>query len=259
MLKTKVYPQIDIKLIKDPSRFYAIPLVGWILKIVMLFPVWVMLFALGIANFFVLAINAFYILFTGKYWKVAHELTSGLIRLSTKTIFFMYGLTNTYPGFSLSIEDDYTVDIPYPKNPSKFFAIPILGFVVRMILLIPFIIWQEVISRGVIAGFIVGSFIVFLTGKYPESLYEIDRDNVRLTQATAMYLSGLSDIYPAFAISWNHKVIKIILLIIGVLSLLSNVFTRNQDRQQYRQNYYQRMYNNSTMPQKNSSGGYKTY
>jgi len=217
----RMYPFVSVSRIKNPSRLYAIPFIGFMIKIIMLIPVVVEVFCLGIAAIVILLINSFIVLFTGKYWKVAYDLNLALLRMSVKINFFIVGITNTYPGFSLTIEDDFSVEIPYNKTPNRFFAIPILGGLARIILLIPYIIYQSLINNASNVAFFVSWIPVLFTGIFPESSFEIMRDNVRLGQATTAYFMGLSDTYPSFWISMHHKKIKIVFIILGIVLSVS--------------------------------------
>lgn len=245
--KKNLYPEITVSRIKNPSRFYAIPVLGWLVKIIMLIPVGIFICILSFANFFIWMINSFYITFTGKYWKVAYDLNTGIIRLVLKSQFFIYGLTDQYPGFSFAIDDKFSIKIPYPKSPSKFFAFPIFGLLVRFIMLIPFWIYQSIISRAASIALAVGSFFVTFTGIYPESDYEINRDAVRLEIAANMWLLGLSDEYPSFWISMNHQAIKIILIILSILLMGANYSSGFTNRDNSRNRNMRQYYNANNM------------
>lgn len=216
-----LYPVININRPEKPNRFYAIPIIGFLIKIIILIPVAIWLCALGIGGFFVSIINSFIVLFTGKYWNTAYNYNLGLLRLFIKITYYMQGLTDKYPGFSRTIPD-FSADLQYPEHPNKLFAIPIIGGVIRIILLIPYLIYQAVISNAANIGVFFSFFPVLFMGKYPESTFELARDSGRVSQATFVYMAGISDKYPSFHISMNHKVIKIILIIIGILLFLGS-------------------------------------
>lgn len=252
--KKNLYPSIRIDRIKNPNRFYAFFIVGGFVKILILIPVWIELLVLGIAQGILSIINSFVVLFTGKYWKPCYTLSLGLFRMNTKVSYFMAGLTNKYPGFSLDIQDDFDVNMAMPDKPNRLFAIPILGGLARIILLIPFLIYTSVIQYAAMIGAVVASFPVLFKGYYPESLYEINRDNMRVSLASSAYVAGLSDSYPNFWISMNHKTVKIILIILGTLYMLSNFFrSANQSQQRSLQ------YNDRMMEQTNPSNSTNPY
>lgn len=241
-IPSHLYPPITIHRITHPNRWYAFPIFGFVIKTILLIPQFLQLLILGIAAFFMVAlINPFVVLFTGNYWNPAYQLTSGMMRLGVKIAFFLYGLTNTYPGFDFTIHDDYKVEIHKPQHPNRLFAIPLFGFLVRAILLIPFLLYEGVIRTAAYFGAIGASFPVLYKGYYPESSYEIARDSVRLNIAQSMYVAGLSDTYPSFWISMNHKTIKIILIVLSVLYSLINF--GNSVNQDYKRSYDQEQLN----------------
>lgn len=233
-----VYPQMTSTYITNPSRFWAIPLLGFVLKVIILIPVFIEFMFLGIAWIIVAIINSFMVLFTGKYWHVMYELTLGIMRLSLKVDYFLFGLTNKYPGFGFTINDTFSLDIAMPKNPSRFFAIPLLGFIARVILLIPYSIFVQVLGSASFIGVFWSSIAVLFKGRYPESVYELSRDAFRVNFSSMAYMAGLSDSYPSFSIDLkNHQFIKIILIILGVLSLFANVAAPHpKANQQYQYN-----------------------
>lgn len=231
----RMYPELKVSHIQNPNRLYAVPLLGFLVKIIMLIPVGIWLLLLSIASFFVVVlVNPFFVLFTGKYWDSAYKLALGVMRLTARTTLFFAGLTDKYPGFSLENEGDISVNIPMPQNPNKLFAIPLLGGVIRIVLMIPYFIWENILSNAAALGMIGSSVPVLFMGKYPESTYELYRDHTRVLLGVSTYMSGLSDTYPSFWISMNHKGIKIVLLVLGALMAISNSSSKNS---QYNQQY----------------------
>ena len=220
-----VYPDLKATLPQNPQRFWAVPLLGILVKIIIVIPQFIELLFLSIAWVFVWIANSFVVLFTGKYWDTAYILTMGIMRLSTKVMFYMYGFTDKYPGFDFAIHDTYSIEMAKPEHPNRLFAIPVLGGLARIILLIPYFIWGTILYYGSGVGILVSFAPVLFAGKYPESTFELGRDYVRISLATSVYMSGLSDSYPSFAISWNHKVVKIILIILGVLLYIGDILS----------------------------------
>ena len=216
------YPQIHIDLIKNPNRLWAFPILGGLIKYIILIPVGIELLGVGIAALFLLIANSFVVLFTGKYLKSAYNLFLGFIVLGLKCNFFFSGLTNQYPGFSLSNTNEIALNMPYPLKPNRLWAFPIFSGLIRIIMLIPYLIFITVITYGAGMGQFIGSFKVLFLGIYPESIYEISRDQARVYIASYLYLAGISDKYPSFRISMHHKVIKIILIIFAAFTLLAN-------------------------------------
>lgn len=218
-MPSDIYPVFTVKHIQNPSRLYAVPLLGALVKLVICIPQYFMLLYIGIAWFVVtLLINPFVVLFTGNYWSASYSISLSLLRLNAKIALFFFGLTDKYPGFNFQGNSDFELDIPLPEKPNRLFAVPLFGGFVRYILLFPYLLYQMVIEYAVIFGTVFGaSFVVLFTGKYPESVYELTRDYIRLMLATSAYYSGLKDSYPSFWISMNHKNIKIALIALAVI------------------------------------------
>lgn len=225
-----IYPVLRIEQIKNPNRFYAVPIVGILVKILLLIPIAIEISLLFIwLLIVVLLINPFVVLLTGKYWQHVHNFSLGLFRLMTKSTFFLYGLTDKYPWFDFKTTENLSLEISLNKNPKKLYAVPILGGVIRMILLIPYFIFANIVSQAALIGvFILAWAIVLFKGKYPAGIFELARDATRVSLGSWSYMMGLSDRYPSFYISMIHDKIKIILIAIAIIFNGFN-FASNKD------------------------------
>ncbi|OGH18198.1 MAG: hypothetical protein A3F31_00405 [Candidatus Levybacteria bacterium RIFCSPHIGHO2_12_FULL_38_12] len=226
-LPSDLYPSFSVVYIQNPNRIYAIPILGFLIKFFICIPQYIMLFFLGIALLIVVfIINPFVVLFSGKYWNTAYSLVVGVQVMSMKISLYFFGLTNTYPGFDLSTNGDFTLDIPKPETPNRLFAVPLFGGFARLILLIPFYFYMTIIEYVTFIGVAGSSFVVLFSGKYPESMYELIRDWHRLNLASSLYFVGIYDSYPSFWISMNHKNIKIALIaLVALYTIFYQIFT----------------------------------
>lgn len=213
-----IYPKISVDLIKNPNRLYAFPILGLLIKYIILIPVVIEIIVLTIWLIIaVMIINPFVILFTDKYWSSAYHINLGLIRLNAKTQYFVYGLTDQYPGFNLKINQG-SLDINLPITSNKLYAFPILGFLIRAILMIPYFVYSGIISQAAAMGsHLLAWAVVLFKGYYPQGLFELSRDAIRVSIASGAYMTGLSDRYPSFYISMAHDKIKIILIAIAII------------------------------------------
>lgn len=232
------YPYIHALLPHEPNRVYAIPILGGLIKIFMLIPVWFVLLALTITFGIFSIINSFYVLFTGKYWEEAYKMGIAYMRYHAKIYFFFTGITDKYPGISFTIDDSFTLEMPMPERPNRFFAFPIIGGLTRIILLIPMAVYAAVLQYGALVGVIASSLPVFFSGKYSESTFEFARDYRRVSLGITAYMAGLSDSYPSFKISMNHKPIKILLLIVGTILFISYALHSGESNSPYDSQYY---------------------
>ena len=253
MAEEKIYPHIIVENNKKPNRFLAFPLIGIIAKGIILIPVFIEMVFLGFVAFFALIINWFIISITGQYWDSAYKLFLGIMRLEIKIRLYIWGITDKYPGFTFSTNNLFEFDIPKPANPNRWLATPIIGIIVRFILLIPYLIFADVLDRGSSVAMVISWFAVLFKGKFPESLYEFEKDTLRVSLASSAYMLGLSDKYPSFYISMNHQTVKILLILAGALLAFSNMGDFKQpaasDQSINRYQYNNSNYNYS--PQKN--------
>ena len=218
------YPILSVRLPTSPSRLWAFPILGIVVKGLILIPVAIWLWILSIVAGVAVLINSFVVLFNGHYWVPAYGLALGLLRLETKIVLYAAGLTDRYPGFGLTMApgEAFSLEVPMPESPGRGFALPLLGGIARGILLIPIEIWAGVVAYGAYVAVIVASFPVLFAGRYPLSFLELARDAQRLYLSYSCYGLGLSDSYPSFSISMANPVVKWIFIILGVLLLLSS-------------------------------------
>ncbi|HSW47823.1 MAG TPA: DUF4389 domain-containing protein [Candidatus Saccharimonadales bacterium] len=216
-----LYPTLVIKNNPNPNRLLAFPLLGILIKIILLIPVLIEAFFLAFAGLALFLITPFVILFTGKYWEAAYDFFLGYFKFNTKIKLYLYGITDKYPGFGLDDNGVFTLKIDKPKSPSRAMAFPILGFIARLILQIPYRLFGAILSYGEVIAVLFSWFTVLFTGKYPESLYEFISDATRINLASQIYMFYLSDSYPSFAMKIKNQTVKILLIIAGTLLILS--------------------------------------
>lgn len=214
-----IYPVLTAETIQNPSRLFAVPVLGFLIKVILSIPIFFEVLFLLIWGLIVVSlINPWVVLFTGRYWPHAYNFSLGMIRLITKVSFYFFGLTDKYPWFSFNINDKFTLDIQKPENPKRLYAIPIIGGLIRTVLAIPYIIFEQIVSQAAgIGAYLLAWAVVLFKGRYPEGIFELARDSIRVNVASWAYFSGLSDRYPSFYISMTHDKIKLILLGISII------------------------------------------
>ncbi|MGH7202839.1 MAG: DUF4389 domain-containing protein [Candidatus Levyibacteriota bacterium] len=217
---SRMYPKLVIKNNENPNALYAFPFAGFLIKMVMLIPAFVFLFLIWFVFAFLWLLTPFVIIFTGKYWESAEVFTKDYMIYKTKITLFLIGLTDKYPGFNLETDGIFELHLEKPAEPNLWLTFPLLGFAIRTLLLIPYNIYKSVLSFGMWAAVFASWFAVLFTGKYPESLYEFERDTIRVSLAYTLYIAYFSNTYPSFWISMKHKTTKVILLILGALLFL---------------------------------------
>jgi Domain of unknown function (DUF4389) len=107
-------------------------------------------------------------------------------------------LTQTYAP-----SGDYPVQVSFDVSPasSKLFAIPIVGFLIRYVLLIPHIAALAVIGLGLYLAQLVLWAPTLFTGKYPDWGYSFVGGALRWAANLTAYFYGLTDQYPPFGLA----------------------------------------------------------
>lgn len=255
----RLYPTFHVDNNKTPNRFLNFPFLGILVKFILLIPVWVEAFFLGIAAIFILVISWFVISFTGKYWDTAYKFFLGLMKFWIKIKLYLFGITDKYPGFNLNDNGLFKLTLAKPENPNKWFAIPLIGIFVRFILMIPYLIFTDVMQRGANFAMFLSWFVILFKKRLPEPFYEFERDSLRVNYASIAYMVGLSDKYPSFYISMDHQTAKILLIIVGaVLSAFNTLGSLvPSEKPTYDSKDYDYRYDYT--PQSDLDTNYKTY
>lgn len=184
------------------NRFWAVPVVGYYAKVIILIPHYVCLCVLGVLVGLLQLVTWIPVLTAGQYPEWGYNLTAGTIRWAQRVVAYMYGLSDTYPAFSLQDgPQDTQTTIPMPTNPNRMWAIPIVGILIKAILLIPHYIILYVLS--IIVGLLnlITWIPVLFGGQYPEWGMNLVGGYVRWGARCAAYLLGLTDTYPPFQLS----------------------------------------------------------
>jgi hypothetical protein len=179
------------------SRFWAIPVIGIFVKCIILIPHFIVLYVLGIVSGIAHLVIWAFVLFSGQYPEWGFNLTAGVVRWGTRLILYLYGITDSYPAFSMEAPGDMV--IPRPESSSRFWAIPLVGAFVKFIILIPHFIVLYVL--GVVAALcqLVIWVPVLFVGEYPGWAYQLVSGYILWSTRVYAYLLGLTDAYPPFS------------------------------------------------------------
>ena len=202
MTEAPSYPvTIKGELAPDLSRWL------WLVKWVLVIPLFVVLVFLWIA-FLVLTVIAFFaILFTGRYPRGIFDFNLGVLRWSWRVGFYSYNAlgTDRYPPFSLKEEADYpaTLEVAYPERLSRG-----LVLVKWWLLAIPHYLVLSLLSGGVGAECGGVSFLLVLFAgvamlfgrRYPADMFELVMGINRWTWRAAAYVFLMRDEYPPFSL-----------------------------------------------------------
>jgi hypothetical protein len=95
---------------------------------------------------------------------------------------------------------DYPVQVNFiiPARNSRFYAIPLVGYVARVVLLVPHVFVLAVLGLVVMVVQLFLWVPVLIAGRYPRWGYTVVGNYLRWTVRVSAFLFGLTDRYPPF-------------------------------------------------------------
>ena len=165
-----------------------LPLVKWLLA----FPHYFVLFFVGIGAFFVAVFAFFAVLFTGRWPRGAFDYMVGTFRWAYRVIAYVHLMTDAYPPFSLQDDPDYPVrlTVDYPEHVANWRPL------VQWLLVIPYLFVAGVLYwlTGVLT--IVAFFTVLFTKEIPRGVFELMVPGLRWNVRGSAYAYFTTERYP---------------------------------------------------------------
>lgn len=195
-----------VRLIFDESqgigRLWGLPLIGVAVRMLLLIPHFIVLWLLAIVAVFLIYFTWIPVLLMGRQAGLVYTIVGGYLRWTTRLGAYLYLLSSGYPPFSLSGEDDYRVrvEIDQDRTINRFWGIPIIGIVIRSLILIPHYIVMVFVG---IAAFVLMAFSwvpVLLLGRQAQLVYSVVGGFMRYYLRVYTYLLLLHDTYPPFSL-----------------------------------------------------------
>src|SRR6516225_9461618 len=163
-----------------------------LIRLLMVIPHFIVLWALGIAAYVVVIIGWFGALFTGRLPGFAADYLAGFVRWQTRVFGYTILLTDVYPPFTL---DDADYPVRVAVRPGRLNRLAVLF---RFILLIPAWIVVAVLSYGAFTIVQLVSWLIVLTsGRMPDSLYQAMAAALRYQVRVTGYWFMLTSAYPS--------------------------------------------------------------
>jgi hypothetical protein len=183
------------------NRLWGIPLVGAAVRWVLLIPHFVVLFGLALVAAFQLLFTWIPILLLGRFPGWGYRWIGGLMAWTARVQAYATLLTSTYPPFSLSGEG-HPVVVRFDEGVriGRPWGIPLLGLLVRWVILIPHYL---VLALLAILVAVVAAFTwipVLLLGRQADFVYTVVGGYNRWLLRVNAYLLRMVDRYPPFSL-----------------------------------------------------------
>lgn len=169
----------------------------WVVKGILLVPHLLALAVLSLPLVVTMFVAWLAVVVLGRYPGFLWGYHCGLLRWSWRVGFYgpEAGNTDRYPPFSFGARDDYPADlvVEYDGSSSR------LTGLVRWLLVLPH--WVVLYFLNTIRGILVlvAVLVVLVTGRYPESLFDVVMGINRWDYRVAAYSMLLVDDYPPFS------------------------------------------------------------
>ncbi len=199
------YPvHFDVQRPASQSRLTNFPLgIGLLIKGILLIPHFVILYFLQIVASIVYFIATFAILFTGNYPRGLFNFYLGYTRWTANVYGYFFSAYDKYPPFSMDSQDGYPLSfsVDYEGSRSRLLNFPILGLIIKLILLIPHLIVVYFLVLIAMIVLLIAQFAILFTGSFPEGMHKFMIGVGRWSTRINAYAYALTDKYPPFSLS----------------------------------------------------------
>jgi hypothetical protein len=196
---TVAFPDVEQR-----NKLYAVPIIGIVLKWIMLIPFFIAAYIVGIIVQFAGWLTWIPVLFVGKYPVFADTLYGGYIRWISRVAAFMTGIQDKYPSFSFSDDagsGDVSISWPFNEHPNRLWAIPFAGIFVKAVICIPHFIALAVLGFVSWLLLLVTWISVLQTGTYPAWGLNVIGGTIRWQTRVYAFMYGITDKYPPFSLT----------------------------------------------------------
>jgi cobalamin synthase len=186
----------------DPgqSRLWGIPLIGLLVRAILVIPQAIVLTILGYAIGLGLLVSWIPILLTGRMPRLGYTLFGGYLRLSTQVTVYTLLMTGSYPPFWLRGEHAATVTFDETEVQNRLWGIPVAGLVVRWVLLIPHFLALLVLGIVVAILTLVTWVPILLNGRTGDWVVRWIGGTYRWAARVFAYALLLTEHYPPFSL-----------------------------------------------------------
>lgn len=183
------------------NRLWGIPYIGQGIRWIMCIPHFLVMFLISIVAAIQLLVTWIPVLILGRFPGWGYRWIGGLMGYGTRVQAYLQLMTGTYPPFSLSGEG-HPVYVRFDEGVriNRLWGIPILGILVRAIILIPHFIILALISIVVVVLYLFIWVPPLILGRQADLIYTVVGGFVRWTFRVTAYLLLMVDRYPPFSL-----------------------------------------------------------
>jgi hypothetical protein len=182
------------------SRLWGIPLLGVMLRSILVIPHALILAVMTLVAFFVGLVAWAPILFQGRMAGWGYSVFGGILRLSLWLTAYVTLMTGRYPPFGLTGDHPVRLDFDEAEDQNRLWGIPVLGVCVRAILVIPHAIVLALLGIAVGLMALFTWIPVLLDGRTADWVIRYIGGYYRWSTRVSAYLLLLTGRYPPFSL-----------------------------------------------------------
>jgi hypothetical protein len=183
------------------NRLWGVLWIGQFVRWILLIPHYIVMFLIAIVVAIQLLVTWIPVLILGRFPSWGYRWVGGLMAYYERVTAYAMLMTSTYPPFALET-DDYPIMVRYDEGVriNRAWGIPIIGYIVRFIVLIPhfIVLWLLSILVWFLAW--VVWIPVLLLGRQADLIYTILGGYYRWSLRVAAYMFLMVDKYPPFSL-----------------------------------------------------------
>jgi len=183
------------------NRLWGIPALGYVVRAILLIPHFILLWLIGILAALMTLVTWIPVLLLGRFPGWGYRWIGGLMGWATRVQAYLGLMTPTYPPFSLSGEG-HPVSVRFDEGVriNRLWGIPVLGVLIRAILLIPHFIVIWLLAILVAFLWLFTWLPVLVLGRQADVVYTIIGGWTRWYFRVIAYLMLMVDRYPPFSL-----------------------------------------------------------
>lgn len=183
------------------NRLWGIPLVGQTVRLILLIPHFIVFMLIGVVAGIQLLVSWVPVLILGRYPGWGYRWTGGFLAYGQRINAYANLLAAPYPPFALA-PDLYPIAVRYDEGVriNRLWGIPLVGYLVRAIVLIPHLIVLTLLA--ILAGFLMlfAWAPVLIFGRQADLMYTIIGGFFRWSLRVSAYWLLMVDRYPPFSL-----------------------------------------------------------
>jgi hypothetical protein len=183
------------------NRLWGIPWLGAFARWILCIPQFILLWLLGVAMYLLTLVAWLPILVNGRQASIVTSVFRTIASIQSRSVLYIALAIGAYPGFIDAPDNPVRVEVDEDAGQNRLWGIPLLGLVVRAILLIPhaLVLWVLGIGAGLL--FLVSWIPILINGRQADGIVQYYAGLYRYGLRVAAYITLVTGEYPPFRLA----------------------------------------------------------